>query len=108
VAALCEEALCVYPVAGGGPQVLSDSAKLAPVGWLANDVLIARDFGKTAARLFRFDLATGARTDWMDLVPHDRSGVRRINSVSISADGRAYAYSYTRQVSDLYAVTGLR
>ncbi len=70
--------------------------------------MIARDACLVPARLFRFDLATGRRTRWRELVPPDRSGVRRINSVSIAADGQSYAYSFTRQVSDLYAVTGLR
>ena len=48
------------------------------------------------------------RAPWHDLAPYDRSGVRRVNSVVLADGGKAYAYSYTRQVSDLYSVTGLR
>jgi len=108
VIARCETALCVYSLAGGEPRRLADTDKMSPVGWPAAGVVIARDASLVPARLFRFDLATGRRTPWRELIPADRSGVRRINSVSIAADGLSYAYSFTRQVSDLYAVTGLR
>jgi hypothetical protein len=80
---------------------------MSPVGWPAAGVVIARDASLVPARLFRFDLAT-SRTPWRELILPDRSGVRRMNSVSIAADGQSCAYSFTRQVSDLYFVTGLR
>ena len=108
VVARCESALCLYPLAGGEPRPIADSDKMSPVGWLGGRVLIARAESPIPARLFRFDLDTGKRTAWHELAPQDPAGVRRINSVSVAADGRSYAYSYTRQVSDLYAVTGLR
>jgi hypothetical protein len=108
LAARCESALCLYPLAGGDPRRIADSEMMNPVGWQGTRVLIARSASTIPARLFRFDLATGRRTAWHELAPQDAAGVRRINSVSIAADGQSYAYSYTRQVSDLYAVTGLR
>ena len=60
------------------------------------------------ARLHRLDLGHRPPHAVARPRPHDPAGVRRVNSVSIAADGRSYAYSYTRQVSDLYAVSGLR
>jgi eukaryotic-like serine/threonine-protein kinase len=106
--ARCESALCLYPLAGGDPRPIADSEKMNPVGWLGEGTVIARADSPIPARLFRFDLAQGKRTAWHELAPQDLAGVRRINSVSVAQDGRSYAYSYTRQVSDLYAVTGLR
>jgi hypothetical protein len=108
VAARCEGALCLYPLAGGDPRRIADSDMMNPVGWQGTGVLIARNASAIPAQLFRFDLATGRRTKWHALTPQDGAGVRRINSVSLASDGESYAYSYTRQVSDLYAVTGLR
>jgi len=108
VVARCESALCLYPLAGGDPRPIADSDKMNPVGWLGEGTVIARADSPIPARLFRFDLAQGKRTAWHELAPQDMAGVRRINSVSVAQDGRSYAYSYTRQVSDLYAVTGLR
>lgn len=108
IAARCEDALCVYPLAGGPARPIAESEKMQPVGWDTTRVLITRDASAIPARLHRFDLATGRHAPWRDLAPHDPAGVRRVNSVSIAADGRSYAYSYSRQVSDLYAVSGLR
>ena len=108
LAARCESALCLYPLAGGEARRIADSEMMNPVGWQGPRVLIARSASTIPARLFRFDVAAGRRTPWHELAPQDAAGVRRINSVSIAADGQSYAYSYTRQVSDLYAVTGLR
>lgn len=101
--------LCVYSLDGGPPRPIADSEKMVAVGWERPGVVIAREGSlMIPARLHRFDLAAGQRTPWRDLAPYDRSGVRRVNAVSLAADGKAYAYSYTRQVSDLYLVTGLR
>jgi DNA-binding winged helix-turn-helix (wHTH) protein len=108
VVARCDSALCVYPLDGGPARGIRDSEKLAAVGWDGPGAVIARDASMIPARLHRLDLATGRRTPWGELAPHDRAGVRRVNSVSLAADGRSYAYSYTRQVADLYSVTGLR
>jgi hypothetical protein len=107
VAARCESALCLYPLAGGQPRRIADSERMIPVGWQGPRVLIARSASPIPARLFRLDITTGRRTPWRELAPPDASGVRRINSVSVAADGESYSYSFTRQVSDLYAVTGL-
>jgi DNA-binding winged helix-turn-helix (wHTH) protein len=108
VAAPCGERLCVYPLDGGAAREVPDSHKMTPVGWADPGTLIARDHSRIPARLFRLDLAAGGKTPWRELAPHDRSGVKRVNSVSISAGARTYAYSFTRQISDLYSVTGLR
>jgi DNA-binding winged helix-turn-helix (wHTH) protein len=108
IVARCDSALCVYPLDGSPARRIADSEKLVPVGWEGLGAVIARDSSMIPARLHRLDLASGRRTPWRDLAPHDPAGVRRVNSVSIAADGRTYAYSYTRQVSDLYSVTGLR
>jgi eukaryotic-like serine/threonine-protein kinase len=108
IVARCQAALCVYPLDGGAARRIGDSEKLTAVGWDGPGAVIARDGSMIPARLHRLDLARGRRTLWRELAPHDPAGVRRVNAVSIAADGRSYAYSYTRQVSDLYSVTGLR
>jgi Tol biopolymer transport system component len=64
--------------------------------------------GKRPGRIVRLDLATGKRTPWLDLVPPDPAGVEGISVVDVTEDGRSYLYSYTRVLSDLYVVTGLR
>jgi hypothetical protein len=41
-------------------------------------------------------------------VPADRAGVFNANVFDISPDNRWYAYSYVRDLSDVYLVEGLR
>jgi hypothetical protein len=40
--------------------------------------------------------------------PGDPAGLQRIGAIRLSSNGRFYAYGYTRAVSDLYAVDGLK
>jgi hypothetical protein len=42
------------------------------------------------------------------LAPTDRTGFVRVSSVVISRDGRSYAYSYLRILSDLHLAEDLR
>jgi len=59
-------------------------------------------------RLDSIDIATGARRPWKTLMPADRAGLLDLAWVVVSADFRAYAYSYRRNLSTLYQVDGLR
>jgi hypothetical protein len=114
----------LYPVDGGEPR---------PILGLANGDLPLR-FSTGGAGLFvweglagtrsgrgivRLDLATGRKKPWLGLGPADPAslgpraqmgvigkGIER--SIDITPDGRSYLYSYSRVVSDLYIVDGLR
>jgi hypothetical protein len=51
---------------------------------------------------------TGARELVREISPGDPAGLQAIPTVALSADGRSYVYGYTRALSDLYAVEGLK
>lgn len=59
-------------------------------------------------QITRVDLATGKREPWKEIVPADLAGVQSIPSIRLSADGKSYAYSVGRILSDLYVVDGLK
>jgi Tol biopolymer transport system component len=61
-------------------------------------------------RVFRVDVATGRREPWLDTSPPDPAGVNAQTFVgtALTPDGRYYAYSYLRTLSDLFLVEGLR
>ncbi len=61
-------------------------------------------------RVFRVEVATGRREPWLDTSPPDPAGVDAPAWVraALSPDGRYYAYGYTRTLSDLLLVEGLR
>ncbi len=59
-------------------------------------------------KVYRFDPATGEKQLWKELVPADRAGVYHVGQLFVTPDARWYAYSYVRDLSDLYMVEGLR
>jgi hypothetical protein len=61
-------------------------------------------------RVFRVDLATGRREPWLETSPPDAAGVDQVNvlGAALTPDGRYYAYSYFRTLSDLFLVDGVR
>ena len=58
--------------------------------------------------MYRLDLATGKRQLVLTLAVSDPSGVTAITAVRTAPDGKAHAYSYYRELSDLFIVEGVR
>jgi WD40 repeat protein len=56
----------------------------------------------------RVDLATGKRTEWKRIVPADAAGVDAMGGIRVTPDMKSYVYSYSRTLSDLYVVEGLK
>ena len=104
----------------GGAEIFSidGGASKAVRGWEDGDVVIRwADDGHSLfvfkrnelpARVFRLDLETGKRTPWLELVPADPAGVTRIPAIAMTPDGKTYAYNFTRELSDLYRIRGLK
>ncbi|MGB8591747.1 MAG: hypothetical protein WCD40_10230, partial [Candidatus Acidiferrales bacterium] len=63
---------------------------------------------KDDAEVFRVDVTTGKRQQVAKLGPGDPAGLVGIEPVRVTPDGRAYAYSYNRSLSDLYVVDGVK
>ena len=64
--------------------------------------------GEVPGSVYRVDIATGRRDRTIPLHPPDTAGIYSIVECAITPDGQAYAYSYTRVLSELYPATGLR
>jgi hypothetical protein len=87
-------------------------------GWLPEDVWInwtsdgrsAYVFHdeKTSAPVYKLDLSTGKHDLLMTLAPSDIAGVTTLINVRMTADGKAYGYSFSRELSDLFQVEGVR
>jgi serine/threonine protein kinase/Tol biopolymer transport system component len=60
------------------------------------------------AKVYRIELATGARTLWKEFSPSDPAGVYKIAPVVMTQDAGAYAYNAMRLLSDLYVAENLR
>jgi eukaryotic-like serine/threonine-protein kinase len=100
----------LFPVDGGNPQKLTldiEPEELA-TGLIDNGKsLLVRTRG-LPLRITRIDMATGKRSPFKEIVPADPAGAQSIPVIRFSADGKSYAYSLGRWLSDLYVVDGLR
>ena len=81
-----------------------------PIRWTADGRSLLLRPGSTdrAAQIERLEVATGARRPVRTIMPTDPAGVTGIHQIVFTPDLRVYVYSFTRQLSDLYQVTGLR
>ena len=55
----------------------------------------------------RMDLASGRREKLFEIRPREIAGLR-LTLLALSPDGRYYVHSYSRLLSSLYVVEGLR
>jgi len=100
----------VYPIDGGEPRpVAGYEAGEWPAGWSADGrFLYVFSTSEIPLRVGRVDLETGRREAWRVIAPADSAGIRGIDMFVASADGRSYAYSFSRTASTLYVVEGAR
>jgi Tol biopolymer transport system component len=100
----------LFPTDGGAPRTLSALAPgEVPIRWAADGrALYILERGTLPARVFLFDMASGRRTLWKDLIPADRAGVMFIATVQVAAGAQAYAYSFKRVLGQLHVMRGLR
>ena len=100
----------LFPVGGGEPQKLNldiQSDEFA-IGFIDNGKsMLVRTRG-LPVKITHIDLATGKRAPFKEIVPADPAGAQSIVALRFSADGKSYAYSLGRWLSDLYVVDGLK
>jgi serine/threonine protein kinase len=101
----------IYPIDGGEARALSglDPGDQA-FQWSADGAtLYVVRYGDLPLKVYRYDIARARKELWKELMPAERTGFVRIDSVAVSRDGRCYAYGHGRVVaSDLELVQGLR
>ena len=101
--------LTLYPTAGGEPRTYG-AAQGQPVQWSASGqtIYVSRPGHSAPAMIDELDLATGALRPFRELMPSDATGVSYISNVHFARDGRSYAYGYSRQLTELYLIDGVR
>ena len=100
----------LYPIAGGDPQKFSvvPNANERTMAFSSDGKSVFLRTATVPVQITRVDIATGKRELWKEIVPADPAGAQSIPSVRFSADGKSYAYSVGRILSDLYVVDGLK
>jgi len=101
--------LALFPVDGGGARTvpgLAPGQLFVQWGEDGNSLYVRDDSLPTS--VYKVDLSTGKETLVLQLMPADPSGVVNVNTVVLSRDGKTYAYNYTRVLSKLLVVEGLK
>ena len=100
----------VYPVDGGEPRLIPGLSEDDEISRWTSDGMSLYVFrhGELPARVVRLNLVTGKREPWKDVLPSDPSGVVTITPILLTPDGKSYAYSYPRILSQLFLGTGLK
>jgi eukaryotic-like serine/threonine-protein kinase len=100
----------LYPLDGGDPRPIPGiQPGESLVGFSADSKSVfVHNFAGLPSTISRVDLATGKRTEWKQLFPADAAGVDSIGGVGITPNEKSYVYSYSRTLSDLYVMEGLK
>jgi eukaryotic-like serine/threonine-protein kinase len=96
---------------GGGSPVPAKglTANDSPFAWTSDSRAVMVLAGiEIPAHVERVDPRTGQRTAVMTLSPPDRAGVNGVIPDQWIDDGRGYVYSYFRELSKLFVVSGVR
>jgi serine/threonine protein kinase len=101
----------LYPVRGGQPQPLegvSDEDRIA--GWSDDGISVfvySRNGYPTKVR--QVDWKTGKQKLITEITVFDRAGMNfGINVVSMTGDGKTYAYSFLQELDELHLIEGLK
>ena len=105
-----DQLVSLYPILGGEPRpVPSLTPGDAPIGWGAdNRTLYVSPRGDLPPKIFSVDPKTGRRHFIRQAMPPDPVGIRCVPRILTTSDARSYAYTYFRDLSDLYVVDGLK
>jgi Tol biopolymer transport system component/tRNA A-37 threonylcarbamoyl transferase component Bud32 len=109
LAAVAGNQLNLLPIAGAAPKSAVDvQPGETVVRWSADGryVFLRKNEGLTAVKISRLDLMSRREEPWKELKPADPVGVR-LESVAMTPDGNAYAYSFQRDICTLYLANGL-
>jgi Tol biopolymer transport system component len=105
-----EGEVVTFPIQGGEPRPVAGTLDGdIPIQWSPDGRLlyVFRPFDLPVT-VFAVDLAAGSRRLWRGIAIPDTAGVRDAATVAMTPDGKFIAHSFTRALSDLYLVEGLR
>ncbi len=100
----------LYPIAGGEPVKLNfvPNPDERIMGFFDGGKSLLVRTASVPVKVTRVDIATGRREPFKEIMPADPAGVQAIPTIRFSTDGKSYAYSIGRILSDLFVVDGLK
>jgi eukaryotic-like serine/threonine-protein kinase len=100
----------LFPVNGGEPRVIAGVTAQDRFSGFTGDgrAVYVYNLAGLPCVVSQLDYVSGKRKPWKQIVPADAAGVDNVGNFIFTADGKSYVYSYTRTLSDLYLVEGLK
>jgi DNA-binding winged helix-turn-helix (wHTH) protein/Tol biopolymer transport system component len=100
----------VVPLEGGEPRLiagLEEGERI--IRWSGDgDAIYVNKFGELRPKVYRIDLSSGRREMCKEITPNDMTGATYVWRVVMTPDAKSYAYSYFRELSELYLVEGAK
>jgi eukaryotic-like serine/threonine-protein kinase len=103
--------IAYYPLEGGPPREIPGTSAEDVACQLSTDGQFLYITGRKAelpTKVYRLNVTTGRRELWKEFTPLDTAGIDKVGPVHPTPDGKSYAYSYSRTLSDLYLVEGAK
>ena len=98
----------LFPIGGGSPRPIAVHAPEEVTSWSPDSrAVYVASTGETAVNVYRVEIDTGKRNPFTILSPSDKAGLSYMALCCVTPDGKFYAYSYNRQISELFIVEGL-
>jgi Tol biopolymer transport system component len=98
----------LHPIDKGECRVLAGVVPPAvPLRWSADGTAVLVAEAGPPVRIVRVEVTTGQRSVIKELVPADPLA-RAGSWAAVTPDGASYVYAYSRRLSELYLVEGLR
>jgi len=98
----------LFPIGGGSPRPIAVQAPEEVTSWSSDSKAVYVDStGETAVNVYRVEIDAGKRSPFTILSPSDKAGLTYMALCCVTPDGKFYAYSYNRQISELFIVEGL-
>jgi serine/threonine protein kinase/Tol biopolymer transport system component len=102
----------IWPLDGGGLRPVPGlDSKYYLSGWTPDGTslyAISSQLREGSAKVYRVDVTTGKMDYWKAFGESLPAGTASVGGPRFSADGNAYAYVYSRVLSQAYVVKGLR
>ncbi len=99
----------LYPIERGQPRPIPGLQTGEGFAWTSDPRwLYVYRWKQSPVKVYRLNILTGRRQFFREMTPPDVAGLHDISHIYFSSDGRAYVYSYTRLLSELYLVKGLQ
>lgn len=104
-----EKSIKLYPLDGGAPRALAGLLPGEGISWTTDPHYVYASLGKVApVKIYRLNVENGQRQLFKEINPSDETGLYDMTHILFSPNGKAYVYGYTRLLSEIYLVNGLK